>query len=196
MKRVLRFVVAAGLVLAAAAPAAAHRVSCFAAADGDAVSGYAWMGRGEPARNVPYRVLAPGGEVLHEGVTDEDGAFSFVPVRECGHEVVVEAGEGHAARFTVRAEDLPAGLRPAGAVAPASPAPLPGGAGCEPAPPEAPGWEAALRRAVSREVAPLRRELAEFRGRQRVQDAVAGLGYLAGLAGAAFFFLGARRRGN
>jgi len=48
-------------------------------------------------------------------------------------------------------------------------------------------------RAVSRQIAPLRRELHELKERERLQDILGGVGYLIGIAGIAFYFLGARR---
>jgi nickel transport protein len=173
-------VCAACLVLAAL-PARAHKAKCFAAADGETVAGYAWLSGGGRPRNVPYRVLAPDGTELHTGVTDANGAFAFVPREACDHTIVVDAGAGHTARFTVRAADLPARAAASD--------------GAEPMPGATPAAiEAAVARAVSQAVAPLRRELAAERERLRLQDIVAGLGFIAGLTGAAFFVLGARER--
>ena len=44
-----------------------------------------------------------------------------------------------------------------------------------------------------KQLAALRRELAEFKEKQRFQDVLGGIGYLLGLAGVAFYFLGVRR---
>jgi nickel transport protein len=190
-------------LLLAALPARAHKAKCFAAVEGDVISGYAWMGGGERARNAPYRVLGPDGSLLREGHTDAEGEFAFAPAGRCDHRILIDAGEGHLAAFTVPAGDLPAGL--AAAVATAPPAAIrsdePGMPASEG--PRAPADTAAggsgqsleiiVERAVGRRIAPLQRELAEFQDRQRLQDIVAGLGYIAGLAGAAFFFLGSRR---
>jgi len=155
--------------LAVILPAAAHKAKCFAAVEGDRISGYAWLGGGSRPKNVPFKVLAPDGEVLQEGTTNEEGEFSFRPTRRCDHRIVVLAGEGHEAQFTVAADELP--LDPADAPSAAD-----------------------IEQAVSRQIAPLRRELAAFRDRQRLQDVLAGIGYIAGLAGVTFYFLGVRRR--
>jgi hypothetical protein len=40
----------------------------------------------------------------------------------------------------------------------------------------------------------LRAELAEFEDRETLRDVFAGLGYIAGVAGAAFFFFGSKRK--
>jgi nickel transport protein len=176
-------------------PALAHKVKCFAAAEGDVVAGFAWMDGGARVRNVPFKVLGPGGALLHEGTTDAKGEFSFAPARACDHQIVVDAGEGHQARFTVRAEELPfAPGKDAPPHAPAADTPSASPRARAEATPSQAAVEEAVGRAVSRAVAPLRRELAEFKERRRLQDIVAGLGYIAGLAGVAFYLLGARRK--
>lgn len=182
--------------------AAAHKIKCFAAADGDVVAGYAWLAGGARPRDVPFRVYDPEGKLLFEGTTDSQGEFSFTPTRSCDHRVEVEAGPGHLAQFLVKAADLPAGLGPvdnssspstakaqssmAGEVDPAETSET------KTSPAVGPDWDVLISRAVSREIAPLRRELAEFKEKRRWQDIIAGVGYLVGLAGVAGFFLSRR----
>jgi nickel transport protein len=191
------------LLLLVAPPTWAHKVKCFAAAEGDVISGYAWLGGGERARNVPYRALGPNGSLLCEGHTDAEGEFAFTPTFLCDYRIVIDAGEGHQAEFTVPAGDLPVTLaaatssearvvmRSAGPGTPDNS--MPHAAAETAASGSERPLEAVVERAVSRQIAPLRRELAEFEDRERLQDIVAGLGYIAGLAGATFFFLGSRR---
>jgi nickel transport protein len=193
-RNALLFALVAALSLAA--PAFAHKVKCFAAADGDRVAGYAWLSGGARPSQVPFRVVAPDGTVLHAGMTDERGEFAFIPDRPVDHRIEVDAGDGHFAIFTVRAGDLPAALRPADAAgttpSPAGASTLAPDAATRAVVPD--DLEQRIERAVSRELAPLRRELAAFQERTRFQDVVAGLGYIAGLTGLAFFFLGSRRK--
>ncbi len=182
-------------VLSLASPAFAHKVSCFAATDGDRVAGYAWLSGGARPSQVPFRVLAPDGTVLHEGVTSERGEFAFIPDRAVDHRIVVDAGNGHVATFTVRAEDLPEALHPVDAspppaapttLAPAAPVTVPAISPDD--------LDRRIERAVSSQLDPLRRDFAAFQERTRYQDVVAGLGFIAGLTGLAFFFLGLRRK--
>lgn len=193
MKNLCIVALIAGLSLHAS-PSWAHKIKCFAAADGEQVSGYAWMSGGARPQHVAFRVLAPDGAILHEGTTNERGEFSFVPDRACDHRIVIEAGDGHVAEFTVRADELPGAARDdrsvASPAAKATPTPVDPSA----LPAVAPDLEALVDRAVSRQITPLRRDLAEFQERARLQDVLAGLGYIAGLTGAAFFFLGLRRK--
>jgi hypothetical protein len=46
---------------------------------------------------------------------------------------------------------------------------------------------------IHTEIDNLRRQLADYEQRIRLRDVLGGLGYLAGIAGVAFYFLGSRR---
>ncbi len=122
--RRFRIAVASVLIwLLPAGPAMAHKLTVFAAVQGKKVTGEVYFRGGAPARNARVGVLGPADEKLGETTTDEDGHFAFVPRVRCDHRLVVTAGEGHAAEFTVAADELPRGLpaAPAGtetAVAP------------------------------------------------------------------------------
>lgn len=164
----------------------AHKVNCFASADGKVISGYAWMSGGARPSNAPIEVLAPDGSVLYEGKTDNEGRFSFTPTRHCDHEIVVEAGEGHIARFTVPRDDLPPITLDADEPEPEN---------TEPASSADSAWlERVVASAVSSQITPLRRELAQFRAQQRFQDIVAGIGYLAGITGIVFYFMAGKKQ--
>ena len=176
-------------------PAMAHKVKCFAVAEGEVISGYAWLGGGGRPQNVPYRVLGPDGATLLEGQTNQQGEFSFAPKQNCDHLIVVEAAVGHEARFLLKAADLPAHLtsapEPEGAPSPRPPSPENSASPLKERTYPA-GLEEAIARAVGEQIAPLRKQLAQFAERQRLQDIVAGLGYIAGLAGASLYFAGRR----
>ena len=51
-----------------------------------------------------------------------------------------------------------------------------------------------VERSVAMRVRPLARELKEFKEEVRFHDVLGGIGYIVGLAGLAFYFLGVRRR--
>jgi len=51
-----------------------------------------------------------------------------------------------------------------------------------------------VERSVAMRVRPLARELKEFKEEVRFRDVLGGIGYIVGLAGLAFYFLGVRRR--
>jgi len=96
--------------LVLAGPAMAHKLTVFAAVQGTKISGEAYFRGGAPVRKATVAVLGPKGEKLGETTTDEEGKFTFVPRVRCDHRLVASAGEGHAAEFTVAADELPRGL--------------------------------------------------------------------------------------
>jgi len=177
-----------------AAPCLGHQCKCFATAEGSTIAGYAWFGGGGRPKGTEVRATSPDGTVLYEGKTNDKGEFAFEARVRCDHIIRVGGGEGHAAQFTVKAEELPESLPAAAGPPKAAPGPVEvsradeAGGGAR----VAPGTGEAL----VKQVAALRAELEAFRSEQRFRDVVAGIGYILGLAGVAFFFLGGRRGGK
>jgi len=181
----------AALVLAAG-PAGAHKVNLFAEADGATVRGEAYFTGGGRPRNVVVQVVGPAAEALGETRTDDAGRFTFTATRRCDHTFVIDTGDGHLAKFTVEAAELPAslpgpriGARPARAqpTRPSTTAP----SEAVPALGEA---NDALAEVVARAV---RRELRARDQDVRVRDVIAGIGYIVGLAGLASLLLRRKR---
>lgn len=177
-----------------------HKVGCFAACEGRTVSGYAWLGGGGRPKNVPVRVLSTGGSVFLETRTNDAGEFTFEAPCRAELVIVIDAGAGHAARFVVPAKDLPADLPtqkdPAGAgsgVALNASEPEVPPVDCEENPADEATVTDDVARVVAQQIIPLRREIQALSDRQRLQDVLGGIGYLVGIAGLAFYFLGVRR---
>lgn len=200
--------VAAPLLLLLGAPSAlAHKVKLFASAEGKAISGYAYYAGGSRPRELIIAVEGPGDQKLSEIKTNDRGEFVYEAAVRCDHTFVLDLEDGHSARFTVKADELPANLPAAGpaGTAPAAEPRIPAAASGEPQsaepavhPGELPastlsGIEAAVSRAVSQQLRPLREQLDEFQEQAKLHDVLGGIGYIFGLAGAAFYFLGARR---
>jgi len=192
-----------------ATPAAAHKLVVFATPAGRTLEGEVYFYGGAAARNVKVTVFGPNDQLLGETTTDEEGKFAF-PIRfRCDYKLVADAGEGHAAKYTVAAAELPDDL------------PLPGGledpsgkqpGSAEPKPPVEADHEASLAAsgeepaatphegnlearigALSRQVAGLRTDLNKYKSKLRLQDVLGGLGYIFGIMGVVFYFLGVRR---
>ena len=178
----------------------AHKANVFAAAQGKTISGEAYFRDGTPVRGARVTVFDPEGKPLAESQTDAKGKFSVPIVRRCNHRVVVDAGDGHVAEYLVRAEEIPADLpdKKASGAAPVSPpvapptesdaVPTPDGS----APPS--DDMAAVRaelEALQTQLVQLRRDLAAREDRARWSDMLGGIGYILGLMGLAFYFLGA-----
>jgi len=178
--------VCAALLLAA--PAHAHKLKVFATTEGARVLGSAYFAGGGVAAGIAVTVDGPAGETLFQGRTDESGRFAFDAARRVDHRISVDGGDGHFARFTVPAADLPPTL-PAGergGVSEAAPA-IPGvGAAVAPAAPTC-GEES-----LARQIRPLREQIEAWHEKIWWHDVLGGLGYIVGLAGLAF---GLTRRG-
>lgn len=189
---------AAALLVAGLLPAAAsaHALNVFAYVEGRTIQGEAYFRGRVPARNVEVRVLGPSGEELGRTTTDQEGKFVFEAQLRCDHKLLVDTGDGHGGEYTVAAAELPDDLPPPGRPA-AAPSPQP--AAAPSAAPQAPPGDARLAAkldAVARQVVELRKQLDQYEQRTRLRDVLGGIGYIAGLAGLAYYFLGVRRRGS
>ncbi len=192
-----------------AAPAFAHKMVVFATGAGEAIEGEAYFHGGEPARDVKVTLLGPNDRVLGETTTDEEGRFRLAIRFRCDYRVIADAGAGHGAEYSVPADELSADLppldgseappakRPDGATEPPRAAEQPDVAPSENAAPGAVD-DAASRRAeiegLARQVTALRSDLRRYQNELRFRDVLGGLGYILGVMGTAFYFLGVRRK--
>lgn len=188
------FILAVIVWLAALGPASAHKVRLFAAAEGALVSGYGYFSGGDRAQGVVVTAEA-GGAMVYSGVTADDGSFSFTATLRADHLIRLDAGDGHAASFTLRAAELPESLPTAGAP-PQNAAPPPSAA--SPAPPALDDVRLAelVERAVARQVRPLREQLDAYEETTRWRDAVGGIGFIIGLGGLAYGMAARKREGK
>jgi nickel transport protein len=196
-----------GLALAVAgalfpAPALAHKLNLFVNAEGKTIHGEAYFRGHLPARGAKVVARAPGGQPLGETTTDDQGQFTLTAAYRCDYKLAVDAGDGHGAEFTLPADQLPPDLPPLGLPAAAdqkaAPAAVASGAAageepnsqCPTRSPAAPG----AGDSVNHELVELRREFQDFRQEVRWHDVLGGIGYIVGVAGIAFYFLGVRRK--
>lgn len=204
----LRFLAATAttvaLLMVGTQTALAHKVNLFATAEGETISGYAYYSGGARPRNMTIAVLGPGEKKLAEIQTNERGEFTYRAVAKCDHTLVLKLEDGHEAEFTVKAAELPDSL-PAPGGAEATPAggksePVAGGEttvaprvdeGVLPA--SLAEVEAIVSKAVSQQIRPLREHLDAYQEEAKLHDILGGIGYIVGLSGVAFYFLGARR---
>ena len=106
MKPIFSLVLASILIVASAPQVLAHRLNVYAWVEGGNVKVAAYYSRKSKPKNIPVYVYGPGGELMLEGKTDEEGAFSFRPTGICDLKIVVEAGDGHRAECNLTAADL------------------------------------------------------------------------------------------
>jgi len=178
-----------------------HVVNVFAVVEGKTICGEVYFRGGVAAQGAKVEAFDPQGRKLAEATTDEEGKFSLPVLFRCDHRLLAQAGEGHAGQYTVEAAELPDDLplpdggantlgqeRPPPAVSPTpsdAPAALPGDA----------RLKELIEAAVDRQVVPLRRQLDHFENTLRVRDVLGGIGYIFGIMGLLFFFLGRRSKG-
>ena len=192
-------------------PAFAHKLNLFAYAEGRTLHGEAYLRGGDPVRGAAVSVFDAEGRKLGDATTDEEGKFTFDVQFGCDHKLVVDAGAGHRAEYTVAADELPGDLPPPTAggqtpvetpVPPAEPPGEPSGeqdVSTLPAdkPDAAPPGEESLEtrvEALTRQIVQLRKQLDDYEQKTRWHDVLGGIGYILGLMGVVFYFLGVRRK--
>ncbi len=166
------------LLLAAIAPANAHRLKLFATVADGAIVGYAFfVGGGRPAAARLIVTDASGSEV-YRGETDAAGAFRWRTPKVATYRLAVDAGDGHSASITIGADRLGGVVLPSPAAGiTVSPAAAPAD-GCT-----ANDLAALVDAAVARQVAPLLEAYALAEGRLRFNDVAGGVGMILGLGG-------------
>jgi len=165
------------------APASAHRLKVFASQIGDSIEGEAYFVGSGPAAGVAVTLRDGADKVLQSGATGRDGRFVLPAAGHGDIVVVVDARDGHVARFRV------AGVEPEPARATAS-----GGAPAVASDPSSVAV-ADIERAVARRIAPLAAEIDALESSLRLRDIIGGIGYIAGIFGL-LAFVKSRRKGD
>ncbi|MEW6262338.1 MAG: hypothetical protein AB1641_04600 [Thermodesulfobacteriota bacterium] len=178
--------------------AQAHKVYLFAWVEGDTVHTDSYFSKSSKVKQGKIKVYNPAGQVILEGLTDEQGAFSFQAPGEKGDlRLEVEAGSGHKGEFTLKAEELPAPAGPsetkASQARPAAPVPAGPLAAAVPgpsAPVDLEQIKKVVEQAVDARIKPLAASIAQLKKDQGpgFTEIVGGLGYIFGLLGLAMYF--------
>jgi nickel transport protein len=203
-RAVLGMIAAIVLVVAGTTSAGAHRLKLFVSVDGMTLSGYAFFIGGGRPQDVGFVVKDASGTEVHRGRTDDHGAFAWTADRPADYVLSVDTGEGHFAdekipadRFSTAAPAtaVPEVTTPASVtdVAANATATISSAAAVD-AETLARLVEAAVDRALARQLRPLieAQNLAE--GRLRFNDIMGGVGMIIGLAGIAAWALSRRRK--
>jgi nickel transport protein len=177
------------------APAFAHKLNVFATVEGKTIHGKAYFRGGAPAQNVAVKAFDPAGEEIGRATTDGQGRFSLDARFCCDYRLLVDAGEGHGGEYVVVAAALPTDLPPRGEVE--SPSAAADAHAAPPSDPPYPSSGAADGQQIESlraEIVQLQAEVGRYEQRVRLSDILGGIGYIVGLTGAAFYFLGLRRK--
>ncbi|BBF94008.1 carboxypeptidase-like regulatory domain-containing protein [Blastochloris tepida] len=194
------------LCLMTASPAEAHRLKLFVTVEGDTLSGYVFFIGGGRPQGVAVTIRDAANAVVHRAVTDDAGGFAWRAAPPGAYTVSVDTGDGHSVSETVSADRFGAAASPP-ATAPQQPVPQKAAAekAADPAPavvcvpPPDPAAlhrevEAAVDRALARQLRPLIEAQAQAEGRLRFNDIMGGVGMIVGLAGAGMWAAARRRR--
>jgi nickel transport protein len=207
------FAIATIVLCFATDSAQAHKVNVFAYLEGDRVVVEGYFGGNVKARDCTVEVLDETGKKIHEGKTDEKGIYSFrlaeLPAFAGDLRIVLEAGMGHKAEYTLSASDIPGSAakdqppkeqsRETAAEEPQS---------HRIAVPSQPVDDAALRSALEsaldKKLEPIVRMLGQQEkllleqkyGGPKLSDIVGGFGWILGLVGIATFLWGRNRSGK
>jgi nickel transport protein len=172
-----------GILLSATVPATAHRVTVFAWVEGDTVHVEGKFARGKKVKQGKVTVFDAQGKGLLEGRTDAQGKFSFKAPEKRPLTIVLDAGMGHRAQWTLDSEDTPQALRERGKEVTA----------------EQPGTapdtlQQAVERALDKKLAPIMKMISESQEKRvSLKDILGGIGYILGLMGVAAYFHYRRR---
>ncbi|MFC4252991.1 carboxypeptidase regulatory-like domain-containing protein [Sinimarinibacterium flocculans] len=168
-----RIPLAVVLTIGAVGAGWAHGLRVVAAPQADGIAGRAFYSDETPATGETVLLFDAGGARLATTQTVDDGRFVFALSRHGEYLVVAEGEEGHRAETRVRVGPLPPSA----------------------ASPVAALDDARLAALIRGELQPLREDIARYEKRIRLQNIVAGLGFIVGLAGA-WVWWRARRGGG
>jgi len=176
------------LVISFNPPALAHKVIVFAWAEGDTVFTESKFSGGKKATGARVLVFDSKGEQLLEGKTDNRGEFTFKIPRLTDLRIVLDAGMGHKAEWTIPESEI---LEARGV--------LDKKRSVEPSQPLAAGLskeeiKEIVEDSLDRKLRPIVRMLADSQSKgPSVNEIVGGIGYIFGLMGVALYF---RNRGK
>lgn len=180
-----------------ATPAYAHKLNVFAYAEGSTIRGEVYARGGETVHEAAVTIYGPDGAKLGETKTDHDGKFALEASFRCDHRIVVDGGGGHLAEFTLAGGELPESLPPKSTRAeppetPVAALELPKSAPSSDLPVDQEQLLAQLA-SLERQIVQLRKQLDGYEAKVRWHDVLGGLGYILGLMGLAYYFLGRKK---
>ncbi len=182
------------LILLSPSPVLAHSMEVFATVEGKTIQGRANFHDGTPARNADVKAFDPAGEEIGRTKTDEQGKFSLEARFRCDHRLLVDTNDGHGVEYTILAKSLPADL-PSRGRSDATADQVHADAGVD----QEHTQESALLKDIHDDVDALQdqlhrcqysmqAQLDQYEHRIRFRDILGGIGFIVGLAGAAYGF--------
>jgi len=182
------------VVVLSTSNAFAHKVSVFGWVEGDQIYVEGRISGGKKPIGAKIQVFNGQGKLLHEGVTDRHGAYQFKIPETTDLNIILKAGLGHRAEWTITKKELLA-TREKSHSHPPAPNRLtqPSKSVDTIAPGEIDSLTAAdveriVDQALERKLKPVMAELAERQNKgPDIRDILGGLGYILGLVGLAAY---------
>ncbi len=162
-------------------PSQAHLLKIFATAQGEQIEGSVYFSGSDSAPTAKISIRSTQGKLLAELTSNKRGHFTYQTVSQMDHLLHADSGDGHTAKWTIRATELAGGST-------TTPDEVTAQQHIETG--EAAGRfsSAHFERAIARQIAPLRRQLVSLEERIKFQDMLGGIGYIIGLAGLAAWY--------
>lgn len=193
-------------------PAYAHKVMVFAWVEGDTVFTQSKFSGGKKVKGGKIAVYNTHEKILLKGKTDDKGEFSFKVPEKTTLKIVLYAGAGHRAEWTVPKEDIEemSGEKPAESTLKKPQAKMPANtipseptenrADEMPQAPQPPGpgadeIEQAVERALDKKLKPVIKMLSALDRGPTVSEILGGIGYILGLMGVGAYFHYRRKKG-
>ncbi len=174
--------------------ALAHKLNVFTYVEGEQVFVEGYFADGKRAKNSQVKVYNDKREIVTEGLTNEEGEFSFLTPEVTTLRIHLDAGMGHAAEYTLSASEFNVVTSSSDEkTAPlSSQAPLSATTNDMQNIASHDEVKMLVEQAVSSAVKPLVREIAELKNKTNFSDIVGGIGFILGALGL-FAYLKARK---
>jgi len=204
-QRVRRSIAAIATILLLVSPTAfAHKLNMFAYVEGDEIFAEAYFTDGKKAKNSAITIFGPDNKQLLQGISNEDGQFTFAIPQQSDLRITVNAGMGHQAEYLLLKDEFSEESESAltTSITTASESVNDNDNDNSDIQHTEPHTEpprvttnldndairAEVERAVGKAIKPLMRELSTMRAEKSLADIIGGIGFIFGLFGTAMYF--------
>lgn len=178
----------------------AHKIKIFATATDTTITGSVYYPGGAKYRHGTLEVYSPDNQLLGQSKTNENGEFSFTATFYSDHIFTITTQDGHRSQYTVPANELPADLplldheihsdaKASAATDNIHQVPIKKSS-LELSSIHPNELQKIISTIVAKQVNPLRKQIEQYEQKTRLRDVFGGIGYILGIAGVAFYFLG------
>jgi nickel transport protein len=147
----------------------AHQMNIYATVEGRTIRGEVYFRGKVPAQDASVRVLDSSEKEIGKTTTDEQGKFTFHANSRQDLHLVAESGDGHGADpYPLSAEMFSTE--------------------------DAPLADSEQIQSLRAQIEQLHEQIAQYQSRARVRDILGGVGWIVGITGMAYYYLGIKRK--